>query len=181
MQIEKTIIYTDGSSKGNPGPGGWGAIVAYNDDKAKAGSLKLEGITQVVELGGREGHTTNNRMELTACIEALKFTSSSQLQAHSFLLYTDSEYVKKGITEWIFNWEKNGWRTSAKKPVMNADLWQELKKVSEGKDIEWKVVKGHADTPGNNRCDEIATSFADDIPTALYDGEEKNYQIKIRI
>lgn len=161
MQMEKVLIYTDGSSRGNPGPGGWGAIVAT--------------LEKVVEMGGREEHTTNNRMELMACIKSLESVEGE------IVLYTDSQYVKNGITSWIHGWQKNGWRNAAKKPVANQDLWQELLKVGEGKSIEWKFVKGHAENPGNNRCDVIATSFADNEPVELYTGEAKDYQIKIRI
>lgn len=157
----KITIYTDGSSKGNPGPGGWGAIVV--SDKF------------VKELGGREDMTTNNRMELMAAIESLKSVDSTDL----ITLYSDSQYVIKGMTEWIEGWQRKGWKNSQKKPVLNRDLWELLLEASQGKNIEWKYVKGHAENPGNNRCDEIATTFADNEPTKLYDGTIDRYSIKI--
>lgn len=159
--MNKTIIFTDGSSRGNPGPGGWGAIVVSG--------------TVVKELGGREGTTTNNRMELMAAIESLKSVDTKE----SITLYSDSQYVIKGMTEWIAGWQKKGWKNSQKKAVLNRDLWERLLEASEGKDITWTYVKGHAENPGNNRCDEIATTFADNEPTKLYDGALDSYPIKI--
>jgi ribonuclease HI len=154
-------IYTDGSSRGNPGPGGWGAI--------------LKDAVRVVELGGREEHTTNNKMELTAAIRALEY--AGRLEDVKIELHTDSEYVMKGMTEWIEGWQKRGWRTASKKPVLNQDLWQELLKVSEGKEISWQYVAGHSGHALNDRCDEIATSFADDVYTPLYNGAHSEYQV----
>ena len=153
-------IYTDGSSRGNPGPGGWGAIILDE--------------VRVVELGGREDHTTNNRMELTAAIKALEFVS--QLSTENCVLFTDSEYVMKGITEWIAGWQKRGWRTAAKKAVLNQDLWQKLLLVSDGKVIDWKYVPGHSGHEYNDRCDEIATAYADDLNITLYNGPRDSYR-----
>lgn len=153
-------IYTDGASRGNPGPGGWGAII-IND-------------TRVVELGGAEEHTTNNRMELMGTIKSIQF-AEDEFSDSEIEVYTDSEYVMKGITLWIRNWQKKGWKTAAKKAVLNQDLWQELLSVTEGKEIEWKYVAGHAGVLLNERCDEIATSFADGITVELYDGERSGY------
>jgi len=155
-------IYTDGSSRGNPGPGGWGVIVDDGD--------------RVIEMGGREDHTTNNRMELTAAIKSLEAISGDEVT-----VYTDSEYVMKGITEWVHNWQKKGWRTANKKPVLNQDLWQELLFVTEkikssGKKLEWKYVAGHAGVDLNERADVIATSFADNLPPSLYDGPKDGYK-----
>ncbi len=160
-------IYTDGSSRGNPGPGGWGAIVATEQE--------------VRELGGREEHTTNNRMELTAAIEVLVFVSKLEAssQNQEAVIYTDSEYVMKGITEWIEGWQKRGWKTAAKKPVLNQDLWQELLKVSEGKNIQWKYVAGHSGHEANERCDQIATMFADRKVPDLYNGPRNEYPIQL--
>ncbi len=152
-----TIIYTDGSSRGNPGPGGWGSIVI--SDK------------EVVELGGRESMTTNNRMEMMSAIEALKTVDSSV----PIIVYSDSQYVIKGITEWIHGWIVKGWRNSQKKAVLNRDLWEELLSATQNKEITWKFVKGHADTAGNVRCDEIATRFADGENMKLYKGPRENY------
>lgn len=153
-------IHTDGSSRGNPGPGGWGAILESGD--------------RVVEIGGREDHTTNNRMELTGAIKALEF--APQLSNDNCLIFTDSEYVMKGMTEWIEGWQKRGWKTAAKKPVLNQDLWQELLAASAGKDIEWKYVAGHSGHALNDRCDVIATSFADGVDPNLYDGPKEGYK-----
>jgi len=147
--MKEIIIYTDGSSRGNPGPGGWAAIL-------------LQG-RKVRELGGREEHTTNNRMELKAAIEGLKAVPTGSKVA----VMADSEYVVKGITLWIKGWLAKNWRTAAKKPVLNQDLWQELLKAAEGKDIQWKVVLGHSGVEQNERADVIATSFADNIPIDL--------------
>ncbi len=158
--MNKVIIYTDGSSKGNPGPGGWGSIIISPD--------------KVIEIGGRENMTTNNRMELTSAIEALKNIDSTQ----SIIIFSDSQYVIKGITEWIHGWIIKGWKNSQKKAVLNRDLWEELLKVSQDKEITWKFVKGHADTAGNIRCDEIATLFADGEKMALYNGPREKYPIK---
>lgn len=155
-------IYTDGSSRGNPGPGGWGAIIFYED--------------KVVEIGGGEGHTTNNRMELTAAIKALEFVSNLNLETSNLELLTDSEYVMKGMTEWIDGWQKRGWRTAGKKKVLNQDLWQELLNAAEGKEVEWKYVAGHSGHELNDRADEIATSFADKAEIALYDGPKTKYR-----
>ena len=165
-------IFTDGSSRGNPGPGGWGAIIA-NDAFVK-------------EIGGGDKQTTNNRMELTAVIKALEYISKpdSGMKLEKIILHTDSEYIVKGITTWIHGWQANNWRTAAKKPVMNQDLWQKLLQEMEGKEIEWVVVKGHAGVEANERCDEIATIFADashhkgsgDLPL-LYRGPREGYKI----
>jgi ribonuclease HI len=154
-------IYTDGSSRGNPGPGGWGAIIM---DEARA-----------VELGGAEAPTTNNRMELTAAIEALTFADT--LVPEVIELYTDSEYVMKGITLWVEGWQKRGWRTASKKPVLNQDLWQKLILAADGKRIEWKYVAGHSGHEYNERCDEIATGMADGLAVTLYNGARSGYKM----
>ena len=135
----KTVhIYTDGACKGNPGPGGWGALLAWNGTER--------------ELFGGEPATTNNRMELTAVIEAL----AALTRPCRVLLHTDSQYVQKGITEWIRGWKARGWRTAAKEPVKNADLWKKLDEVVRTHDIEWIWVKGHAGHAGNERADALA-------------------------
>ncbi|MFH1472933.1 MAG: ribonuclease HI [bacterium] len=168
-------IYTDGSSRGNPGPGGYAAVIFY--EKSQNKEYRIKNNEWVTEIGGHEEHTTNNRMELRAAIEALKFVSKTQAT-----LFTDSKYVMQGITEWIHNWQKKGWKTANRKPVLNQDLWQKLLQVSGGKEIEWKYVEGHTGHVLNERADEIATSFAD-LPRAsrgadsikLYDGPRKKY------
>ena len=135
---EPVIIYTDGACKGNPGPGGWGALLTRG--------------TVEKELFGGEALTTNNRMELTAVIEAL----TALKQPSQVAVYTDSQYVRQGIMTWIHNWKKNGWKTSDRKPVKNADLWQALDKLAASHKVAWHWVKGHADNPGNLRADALA-------------------------
>ena len=131
-------IWTDGACSGNPGPGGWGVLLKSGD--------------QEKELFGGEVSTTNNRMELTAAIEALNALTSPS----SVTLHTDSTYVKDGLTKWIHGWKKNGWKTAARKPVKNQDLWQALDTACERHDITWKWVKGHAGDAGNERADALA-------------------------
>ncbi len=137
-QIERIVIYTDGACSGNPGPGGWGLILRWQGHEK--------------ELCGGEQETTNNRMELMAAIQGIE----SLKRASSVDLYTDSTYVRDGITKWIHGWKRNGWRTSAKKPVKNEDLWKRLDLALSGHDIEWHWVKGHAGDPGNERADALA-------------------------
>jgi ribonuclease HI len=134
----RVTIYTDGACKGNPGPGGWGAVLILGDSEK--------------ELFGGESPTTNNRMELTAVIKAL----GALKRECSVDLYTDSQYVRQGITAWIHNWKKNGWKTADRKPVKNADLWQALDAAQASHDVAWHWVKGHADNPGNLRADALA-------------------------
>ena len=139
------VIYTDGACKGNPGPGGWGALLEYDG--------------RIREIFGGETHTTNNRMELTAVIEAL----ATLKRRCAVALYTDSQYVKNGIQTWIHVWKRNGWKTSDRKPVKNADLWQQLDLAVARHDIHWHWVKGHAETPGNLRADELANLGVDSL------------------
>lgn len=138
--MNEVVIYTDGACKGNPGPGGWGALL-------RAGTVQKE-------LFGGELDTTNNRMELMAVIEAL----SALKRPCAVTLYLDSEYVRKGITEWIAGWKARGWRTAARQPVKNAELWQQLDAVvgSGGHRIDWRWVKGHSGDPGNEHADALA-------------------------
>ncbi len=131
-------LYTDGACKGNPGPGGWGALLCFGDAKR--------------ELYGGETETTNNRMELTAAIEGLKALT----EACRVTLTTDSVYVRDGVTRWMDNWKRNGWKTAAKKPVKNQDLWQALDTQCQRHNIDWQWVKGHSGHPGNERADELA-------------------------
>ncbi len=131
-------IYTDGACKGNPGPGGWGAWLSTGGHEK--------------ELFGGERQTTNNRMELTAVIEAL----ASLKRSCDVTIYTDSEYVRKGITEWIHGWKKRGWTTADRKPVKNADLWQRLDALRALHHVDWRWVRGHAGDPGNERADALA-------------------------
>ena len=140
MTTPKNIvhIYTDGACKGNPGPGGWGAILKYG--------------TNIKEINGFSSNTTNNIMELTAVIESLKTLN----RTCKIVVTTDSNYVKDGITEWIHQWKKRGWKTSGKKPVKNKALWQKLESYVQQHQINWEWVKGHSGHPENERADELA-------------------------
>ena len=135
---EVVEVYTDGACKGNPGVGGWGVLLRYG--------------VRTRELCGGEGHTTNNRMELTAVIRALE-ALKRQCRVK---LHTDSKYVQQGITAWIHDWKKRGWKTAAKKPVKNEDLWRQLDALAREHEIEWIWVRGHAGHDGNERADELA-------------------------
>ncbi|MEE2525297.1 ribonuclease HI [Hyphobacterium sp. HN65] len=132
-------IHTDGACSGNPGPGGWGAILEWKGHRK--------------EISGAEPETTNNRMELMAAIQALKAIKG---KGKPVRLVTDSTYVKDGLTKWIHGWKKNGWRTAAKKPVKNADLWVELEEAAARHDVTWEWIKGHSGHPENDRADELA-------------------------
>jgi ribonuclease HI len=134
------LIYTDGACSGNPGPGGWG-VVMYHGKRVK-------------ELKGGERSTTNNRMEMQAVIEALQAIKPGF--GGRTVLFSDSTYVLKGLQEWLPGWKRRGWKTAAKKPVKNVDLWQELDALASERDIDWRWVKGHAGDPGNERADELA-------------------------
>jgi ribonuclease HI len=138
-------IFTDGACRGNPGPGGWGVVLRYREHER--------------ELYGGEALTTNNRMELTAAIRALE----SLKRPCSVKLTTDSSYVRNGITEWLPNWKKRGWKTAAKKPVKNADLWQRLDRLAQAHQISWHWVKGHSGHPENERADELANRGIDEL------------------
>jgi ribonuclease HI len=142
------VIYTDGACKGNPGPGGWGALLQYGRRER--------------ELFGGESRTTNNRMELLAVIRALE-SLKRRVRAE---VYTDSQYVKNGIEHWINVWKRNGWKTSDRKPVKNADLWLELDQLAREHDITWHWVRGHADTVGNQRADALANRGVDAVRAA---------------
>jgi len=135
---KKAEVYTDGACSGNPGPGGWGATIKINEE--------------TIDLNGGEENTTNNRMELMAAIKALSYIDKD----YEIILFTDSNYVKDGITKWIHNWKKNNWQTASKKSVKNSDLWKELDTLHNERRVLWKWVKGHAGDPGNERADELA-------------------------
>jgi len=140
--LKTLTIFSDGACSGNPGPGGWAARLLYGDGR-------------ISELGGFAAETTNNRMELQAAIEGLRAAGDEK----EIILVTDSEYLRKGITEWIHSWKRRGWRTAAKKPVLNQDLWRELDQLNTPT-IQWQYTKGHAGDPDNERCDEIAQAFS---------------------
>ena len=187
-KLPQIIIYTDGSSRGNPGRGGWGVIIATDE--------------KVVEFGGNETMTTNNRMELTAAIEGLTFLRDSRFRIqdskinsnseflslkseiinHQFLIEmrVDSQYVINGITSWIHGWIRNGWMNSKKETVLNRDLWEALNSVVtkieiNGVKIAWQYTPGHVGIPGNDRADEIATGYADKKPPELFNGSRSEY------
>jgi ribonuclease HI len=137
-ESETVVIYTDGACSGNPGPGGWGSVLMYNGHRR--------------ELSGGERETTNNRMEMMAVIEALEALK----RPCKITLYTDSTYVMKGMTEWLAQWKRRNWKTAAKKPVKNVELWQRLDEAIARHDVQWQWVKGHAGIPENERADELA-------------------------
>lgn len=156
MPKTKIQIYTDGAAKGNPGKAGWAAVFLFGKD--------------IFEIGGGSEHATNNQMELTAPIEALKYIKKQNTQAlpvYSIEIISDSKYVILGITEWIFNWQKNNWRNASKKPVLNRELWEELYTLTQELKPKWTYVKGHNDHKHNDRADLIATSFAEGNPVKL--------------
>lgn len=153
MKQNKIVIYTDGAARGNPGKAGWG-VVFLSSGKV------------FFEMGGREKHATNNQMELTAAIEGLKYLKKKKLSG-DVEIFADSKYVILGITEWIFNWQKNNWRNAAKKPVLNRELWEELFELTQIFKPNWTYVKGHNGDKYNDRADLIATSFAEGEPVAL--------------
>lgn len=138
MTKQVVKLYTDGACKGNPGPGGWGALLRYGDVEK--------------ELWGGEESSTNNRMELQAVIEGLTVLT----RPCNITIVTDSQYVKDGMTQWIHNWKRNGWKTAAKKQVKNADLWQQLDALVQQHDVHWEWVRGHSGHPENERADELA-------------------------
>ena len=142
---EPVVIYTDGACRGNPGPGGWGALLRHGENTR--------------ELCGGEANTTNNRMELMAAIEAL----NALKRACRVELHTDSNYVRQGITSWMHNWKRNGWKTAAKKPVKNDDLWRALDEATQRHEIEWQWVKGHSGDPGNEAADALANRGIDEL------------------
>lgn len=166
---EKVIIFTDGACSGNPGPGGWGSIL-------------ISPLGKVMELGGSESKTTNNRMELVATLEALLALSRVKtLSTKEISLYTDSKYIINGITGWIFGWKRNGWKTADGKDVSNRDLWEKILTVVNENNfkVDWLYVPGHMGFPGNERCDEIAVAFSQGDVPSLYQGSKKDYSVDV--
>ncbi len=164
---EGHLLFTDGSSLGNPGPGGWATILVLLGDR-------------VMEMGGRETHTTNNRMELMALAKGLERIAD---ESGDLTIYTDSKYVHKGATEWSVGWKKRGWVTMAKTPVENRELWEETLSLLDDRKkwgkMFWKHVPGHSGVAGNERCDEIATTFAKEGIPELFEGDLGDYAIDI--
>lgn len=143
--MKQVTIYSDGACRGNPGPGGWGALLLYGEHRR--------------ELCGGEAETTNNRMELLAAIEAL----NSLKESCRVTIYTDSQYVRQGITSWLANWKRRGWKTASRKPVKNVDLWQQLDQACQRHQLEWRWVKGHSGDPGNEAADRLANQGVDEV------------------
>jgi ribonuclease HI len=160
------IIFTDGAATGNPGPGGWGAIVLSPDQR-------------VTELGGGSPHTTNNKMELSGAIAALQHVAD---QPWPVAIYTDSTYVIQGITQWVWAWRKRGWKTATGGDVLNRDLWEQLSGLVNARlrdSVTWHWVRGHVGTPGNERADQISVAFARRQAADLYDGPLDGYPLSI--
>jgi ribonuclease HI len=166
-----TSLYTDGACSGNPGPGGWGVVVYFNDGG-------------VQELGGGDRATTNNRMEMQAAIDALQFFIDSA-PIDPCVIHTDSEYTIKGITQWVKGWKKKGWKTAAGKDVLNQDLWEKLDTLNNAVEklvrapVVWKYVRGHSGNVGNERCDTIARGFAQGRPPQLQSRRAENNQLDL--
>jgi ribonuclease HI len=163
---KQTVLYTDGACSGNPGPGGWGSIVLTPDGNVR-------------ELGGGDPSTTNNRMEMTAALRGLENLTVAE---KSVILYTDSVYLIRGITQWVFGWQRRQWKTAEGQPVVNQDLWQRLLSIVSkiGRErIQWNFVRGHVGVPGNERCDAIAVAFSKGQAIPLYQGPMAEYSIPI--
>lgn len=167
MKKDEIIIYTDGSSLGNPGPGGWGTVVAINGEK-------------IIEIGGRENESTNNRMEMTAALEALRLVEKRKIKSKTIIIHTDSSYLLNGITMWVYSWVKNNWKTKTGDAVLNKDIWEDLYKVSSNLksiyEIIWVKVSGHDGIHLNERCDVIATGFSAQSHPILFTGSPKDYE-----
>lgn len=159
---DKITIFSDGAAKGNPGRGGFGAVISYPD--------------RIVEIGAHKTRTTNNEMELTAAVEALKVVAGTK---EPVAIYTDSKYVVEGATGWVFGWLKNGWKTKADTDVVNKELWQELLPLLKKVNIEWNKVPGHVGIVGNERADTIASDFAEHGTFNLYNGPKSGYEFNI--
>ncbi|HZS43293.1 MAG TPA: ribonuclease HI [Candidatus Paceibacterota bacterium] len=160
--LPKILIFTDGAARGNPGPAGWGAVIVHDKE--------------VKEIGGFASNSTNNQMELTGAIKALKEVEDKDLPIE---LFTDSSYLINGITKWVSAWRMNEWKTKAKKEVLNRELWEQLAELVENKNIEWKYLGGHSGIVGNERCDQIATEFADGKRPVLFSGPLDKYGLDI--
>jgi ribonuclease HI len=163
------IVFADGASSGNPGPGGWGAVI-------------LDESQQVQELGGASPNTTNNKMELQATLAALLCIREHQLPGSPISIFTDSKYVIQGITQWVHGWKRNGWKTAEGKDVSNRDLWEALAGAAEAlrsRKLSWNYVPGHAGIPGNDRVDEIAVQFSKKFQPTLYRGPLASYGVDL--
>ena len=165
---KEIVVFTDGASLGNPGPGGYGAVIVFQD------------LDEVIELGGSKGNTTNNEMEMTAALSALAYLSHNSLPVH---IYTDSAYLINGITKWVHGWEKNGWRTKSDEPVSHERIWKDLVSLVRARGtvgaVSWHKVSGHAGMPGNERADTIATQFGKGQMVELYRGRLSQYHTNV--
>ncbi len=160
--MNNIIAFTDGASKGNPGPGGWGAVIVDGD--------------HIEELGGSEKNTTNNRMEMAAALGVLQYAESKHMNA---TIHTDSSYLVNGITKWANGWKMNGWKTKAGGEVLNQDIWKKLVKLTGKVAVSWKLLPGHAGVPGNERADRIASGLAEGSGVTLYRGTISDYRINV--
>lgn len=165
--IQKVVLFADGASSGNPGPGGWGTVVLF---------LEANGSGQIVELGGGEPQTTNNRMELVGVIRGLELIRNHAVAVE---VCTDSTYVIRGITQWVWGWRKNGWKTAEGKDVAHVDLWQTLQALVSKLKVEWKFVRGHSGIPGNERVDQIAVEFSKGRKPFLFEGPFSAYSVDL--
>lgn len=157
-----TIIFTDGASRGNPGPGGWGAVIVHDED-------------HVIEIGGHVDDTTNNRMELTAVIGGLMYCNRINEWKDAATILTDSKYVRDGATKWVHGWVSGGWVTKNGTAVKNKELWKDLYDLTKTFELQWKLLPGHSGVYGNKRADAIATGFADEEDIKLFDGSLQKY------
>lgn len=162
---EEIKIFTDGASRGNPGPGGWGAIVDFGDE--------------VYELGGGEKKTTNNRMELSAVLESLEFLEGQNYSGARVKFFTDSSYVAKGVSIWINGWRRNNWKNKTGQEIANIDLWKKISDLLNIFEVKMENIEGHVGIPANERADQIATSFADEKPDNLFKGKKFLYKVNL--
>lgn len=165
----KILLFTDGACSGNPGPGGWATVL-------------LSPLGKVLELGGHEPKTTNNRMELVACLEGLKtLAGMKNLSSKDIIIYTDSTYVIQGYTKWRHGWKSRGWKTSEGGDVNHQDIWKGLEEVIDGNSfqVKWNYVPGHSGYPGNERCDQIAVAFSKGEAPTLFKGDKENYRLNL--
>ncbi len=168
MLMNKVIVFTDGSSRGNPGRGGWGAVIASPKN--------------VYELTGRADTTTNNRMELQAVIESLEFLQKNNQAQTEIVINSDSQYFKNGFEKWMYGWQSRGWLTSTKQPVLNQDQWEKLLNLKPlFPKLSINHVRGHVGIPGNERADELATLSADDLAPLCYQGSRQNYTVDLSV
>jgi len=172
-EINRVLIFADGASRGNPGRGGYGTVVVGGMEEDFNNN---SGVLHIKELGDRDDMTTNNKMELSAVISGLRYCEKVGISnSAKFSIYTDSKYVMNGAMSWIFGWKKNGWMTASREEVKNRELWESMSDLIVEKKINWVLLPGHAGVVGNERCDQIATNFADKAEGKLFDGKLSEY------